>query len=100
MFYLYILYSPSADKFYIGHTDDPFRRLDQHNNSPFNTFTSKYRPWEIVALFQCGNTRSEAIVIEKIVKKNKSRKFIEKLISGEKLFGEFAQLVRVPHMRD
>jgi putative endonuclease len=100
MYYLYILHSPSSDKYYIGHTDDPVRRLSRHNNSAFNTYTAKYRPWQIAALFQCGESRSYAIQIEKTVKKQKTKRFLEKLIQGEELFGEFAQLVRVPHVRD
>jgi hypothetical protein len=33
MFYVYILYSESADRYYIGHTNDPERRLVEHNTS-------------------------------------------------------------------
>jgi len=37
MFYIYILYSVSSDKFYVGYTNDPYRRLIEHNTKPFNT---------------------------------------------------------------
>jgi len=37
MFFIYIIYSPSADKYYIGHSDDPIRRLVNHNTKPFNS---------------------------------------------------------------
>jgi predicted GIY-YIG superfamily endonuclease len=30
MFYIYIIYSESADKYYIGHTNEPVRRLSEH----------------------------------------------------------------------
>ena len=100
MFYIYIIYSHSADKYYIGHTDDYIRRLGQHNNSDFNTFTSKYRPWILKAVFSCGNDLTVAISIEKFIKKQKNRRIILHLINDEPRFGILAQLVRVPHLRD
>ncbi|CAN5456565.1 hypothetical protein BH11BAC2_BH11BAC2_09890 [soil metagenome] len=40
---VYILYSKSADKFYIGSTLDFDQRLDYHLNKEFqNSFTAKY----------------------------------------------------------
>ena len=100
MYYLYILRSVETGKYYVGHTDQPERRLSEHNNADHNTFTSKYRPWEMAALFECALTRAEAMKIEQFVKKQKSRALIEKLIQGEALTGILAQLVRVPHVRD
>jgi putative endonuclease len=100
MYYLYILYSSSADKFYVGYTNNYLRRFDEHNHSNHPTFTSKYRPWILAAVYQCGKTESEAVKIEKFIKKQKSRKLIEKLIDGTEVNGILAQLVRVPHVRD
>ena len=51
-FYIYILYSESIDKFYIGYSKNPFERLEQHNSSMYNTYTSKGRPWNIKALYK------------------------------------------------
>ncbi|MCB8994752.1 MAG: GIY-YIG nuclease family protein [Bacteroidales bacterium] len=31
MFYIYILYSAKYDKYYVGHTDNVPRRLEEHN---------------------------------------------------------------------
>jgi len=36
MFYLYILHSASSDKYYIGHSDNPWRRLVEHNEDDKN----------------------------------------------------------------
>ncbi|MBE0640218.1 MAG: GIY-YIG nuclease family protein [Bacteroidales bacterium] len=99
MFYIYILYSRSADRYYVGHTDDYLRRLDEHSNSERNTYTSKHRPWELKAVFECGDDRGEAQKIELFIKKQKSRKLIEGIIHGQLLTGILAQLVRVPHVR-
>ena len=101
MFYIYIIYSPSADKHYVGYSSDPQRRLIEHNTKPFNTYTSKYRPWILKAVFECNEKEAEAIKIERFIKKQKSRKLIEQLID-EKFTpsGYLAQLVRVPWVRD
>jgi putative endonuclease len=80
MFYIYILYSEAFNKYYIGHTDDYRRRLDEHNHSKHNTFTSKYRPWKMAAVFECGNSRGEAQKNEQFIKKQNSRRLLQKMI--------------------
>jgi putative endonuclease len=100
MYYLYILQSESSGQFYIGVTDDYLRRFHEHNFGNHNTFTSKFRPWIIAAVFQCGDSLGEAMKIEKFIKKQKSKKLIENIISGVPLTGILAPLVRVPHLRD
>ena len=100
MFYIYIIKSASRDKFYVGYTNNPWRRLEEHNTGFRNTFTSKYRPWEMAALFECSEEEEKAVRAERFIKKQKSRRLIERMISGQNLNGELAQLVRVPHVRD
>jgi len=79
MYFLYILYSPAFDKFYTGISHDPYKRLLEHNSSPYNTFTSKYRPWELFLFFEAGTTLSAALKLEKKLKKQKNRHFYFKL---------------------
>ena len=101
MFYVYIIYSEKSDLFYVGFSEDPWGRLFQHNHIEENTFTSKHRPWILKAVFLCGNTRAEAMKLEKEIKKLKSRIHIENLIKPDFIpFGSLAQLVRVPHLRN
>ena len=101
MFYIYILFSRSSDRYYIGYSNDPRRRLTEHNAKPFNTYTSKHRPWELITCFEVGRNEAEAIRIEKIIKNQKSRKLIEQLCDINFIpSGKLAQLVRVPHVRD
>jgi putative endonuclease len=98
VYYIYILQSTFTGLFYCGYSDDPWRRKDEHNTKPHNTYTSKYRPWILVAVFECGDHESQAVRIERFIKKQKSRKLIEKLINPSFLpTGYLAQLVRVPH---
>ncbi|MCH7398315.1 GIY-YIG nuclease family protein [Belliella sp. DSM 107340] len=100
-FYLYILYSSIFDKFYIGYSADPWRRLEQHNSGRVHKFTSSYRPWELAAVFKIGSDRCMAMKIEKFIKKQKSKILLKKLIDVDFVpEGFLAQLVRVPHVRD
>lgn len=101
MFYVYILYAITADKYYVGSSENPWKRVKKHNTVPFNTFTSKYRPWELAAVFEAGSSRGKAGKLEYFIKRQKSRIIIEKLIKPDFVpAGKLAQMVRVPHVRD
>ncbi|UJP67033.1 GIY-YIG nuclease family protein [Mongoliitalea daihaiensis] len=100
-FYIYILHSAAFDKFYIGHSENPWRRVEQHNSGIHHKFTSPFRPWRLAAVFKVGEDRGSAMKIEKLIKKQKSRTLIEKLIDPDFVpENSLAQLVRVPHVRD
>ena len=100
MFYIYILHSKSSDKYYVGHTNDPDRRVIEHNTSDFTTYTSKHRPWELAAKFPVGETRSQAVKCERYIKRQKSRKLIEDIVRSQDNYTKLTQLVRVPIYRD
>ncbi len=101
MYYIYVLYSAEADKYYVGYTSDPQRRLTEHNTADRTTFTSNYRPWQMAALFACGPQEKDAMRLERFIKQQKSRALIEKLVDPDFVpTGQLAQLVRVPHVRD
>ncbi len=78
---LYILQSVSSNKYYVGFSDDPVRRLEFHN-SVERGFTARYRPWKIVFSREFS-TAKEARDAERTVKSWKSRKMIGRLIAGE-----------------
>ncbi|MCB9052821.1 MAG: GIY-YIG nuclease family protein [Lewinellaceae bacterium] len=79
MHYVYILYSPSADKFYVGQTPDIQTRLLFHNHLSENSFTSRFRPWQLKRAIPLNN-RSQAMIIERYIKGRKSSQYIRKLI--------------------
>jgi putative endonuclease len=46
-YFVYVLWSQAGHRFYIGISDDPERRLEQHNESA-RGWTRRYRPWILV----------------------------------------------------
>ncbi len=84
----------------MGYTDNPQRRLFEHNHNLRNTYTKKNGPWVLEVQFLVNDKRGDAMRMEKYIKKQKSRKFIERLIKEPGFFESIAQLVRVPIHRD
>lgn len=80
MFFIYILKSLINGKYYIGSTDDPNRRLVEHNKG-LSKYTKIYRPWELLYT-EKFKSLSEARQREKQIKSWKKRAAIEKLING------------------
>jgi putative endonuclease len=77
---VYILFSPSRDRYYIGSTTmDIEERLRRHL-SDHKGFTSKAKDWIVVYKEECPN-KAEALIREKQVKSWKSKTMILKLIN-------------------
>ena len=47
-YFVYVLWSVSGRRFYIGISEDPPRRLEQHNAGKIAGWTKRHRPWELV----------------------------------------------------
>jgi putative endonuclease len=80
-FYVYILFSSTLDRYYVGYSSDLISRLDEHNLGATRS-TRPGRPWKLVYMEKFSN-KSAAIKRENQIKKMKSRKYIERLVSGE-----------------
>ena len=79
--YLYILYSETANKYYVGHTCDELEdRLRKHNTN-HKGFTGKWNDWRIVYT-EKFTEKTLAYAREREIKAWKSRKKIERLISA------------------
>ena len=79
-FYTYILYSSALNKYYVGFTGDELvERLSKHNTN-HKGFTGGIGDWKIV-YSERYETKELAMKREREIKKWKSRKSIEKLIS-------------------
>ncbi len=74
MFYTYIIYSKSKNKFYIGYTHDLEKRLERHN-SGLSRSNKSGTPWKLVYSEKFA-TKSEAMKREFEIKHKKSRKYI------------------------
>jgi putative endonuclease len=74
MYALYILYSETTDKFYIGHSNKAERRFVEHNTGQ-NKSTRYGRPWSKVYQKEF-ETRAEAVRLEAKLKRMKSKKYI------------------------
>lgn len=81
MFYIYIIFSKSLNKYYVGSCQDIEKRLEDHLNSR-SKFTKTAKDWEL-KYSEEYNTRSEAYQREMKIKKMKSRIYIEKLINNQ-----------------
>jgi putative endonuclease len=90
--YVYILHSLSAERYYIGATDDFTLRLAQHNAPETNPsrWTRGGALWDLVFQKRYSSKRS-ALRAERYVKNMKSRDFLAKLISGEYVLPDFKE---------
>jgi len=78
-FYVYIIYSQSHDKYYIGQTSNFEDRMTRHNNV-LEKFSAPFCPWVRICVVEKSN-RSEAMILEKKLKnlnRIKLLAFIEK----------------------
>jgi len=88
MYYFYIIYSEKLNKYYTGESPDPEQRLEQHNTHYFkNNYTKGANDW-VLKLKYSTKSKEEAIVLEKFIKRMKSKKFIEKVISEQSILND------------
>ncbi len=79
MFTVYVLFSVTFNKIYIGYTSDLAARFLSHNKLANKGWTVKFRPWELVYTEQF-NSKGEAMQREKELKSARGRIFIWELI--------------------
>ncbi|MFD2202332.1 GIY-YIG nuclease family protein [Shivajiella indica] len=83
MYFVYILYSSKTKKYYIGSTDDPKARFKHHNYGATPSTKSGAPDWEIFYQ-EILPDRTAALKRESEIKRKKSRKYIEWIISSSK----------------
>ena len=76
---VYIIYSPTVDRYFIGQTKDLKITLWQHN-AKTHPATADGKPWE-VKFTQQFPTRNEALSLEMRLKK-KDRAYLEEVIDS------------------
>ncbi len=74
---VYILRSElDASKHYVGITDDPERRLAEHNAGK-STHTNKFRPWKVIVTIGFADS-AKATAFERYLKSGSGRAFAKK----------------------
>jgi len=77
-YYVYILQSQTTGRYYCGQSNDPERRLRQHNDPEYSLSKTTKRfkgPWGIVWQKQF-DTRAEAMKLERAIKKRGVTRFL------------------------
>ncbi len=78
MYHCYILYSKTLDRYYIGSCGSDLEgRLSRHLSN-HKGFTAKAKDW-IVVHIEKYEFKTEALARERVIKRKKSRKYIERL---------------------
>ena len=72
---VYILYSCKRSRYYVGQTTDIVERLTRHNTGRVSS-TKGGAPWELILQIPVTN-RSEAIALERKIKKRGAKRYIE-----------------------
>lgn len=83
MFYTYILKSKKqAGAIYTGYTSDLKRRLSEHNNPMYESYSKRFAPWEIDCYF-AFSTEQQAKDFEIYLKGNSGKAFMRKRLLSE-----------------
>jgi len=82
MYFVYIIYSAKLDRYYVGYSENIEIRVEQHNHG-ISDYTSKAQDW-IVRYTEPYKERTDAHKKELEIKRKKSRKYIEWLITTKK----------------
>ncbi|CAN5713490.1 hypothetical protein BH11BAC3_BH11BAC3_45850 [soil metagenome] len=78
---VYILFSSTLNKYYVGFTGDELNERIRKHNTNHNGFTGGCRDW-ILMHIETFTLKQDAMKREKQIKNWKSRKMIEQLING------------------
>ena len=93
MHFVYVIFSRSRSRYYVGETEDVAQRLIWHNSHLFKgSATSNAADWQLKKIMVVEN-RKEARIVEEYIKSMKSSKFLDKLLHHESYFETFKTIV-------
>lgn len=75
-FTVYILFSIKLNRFYVGYTSLTIEERLNYHLSNHKGFTAKAKDWEVVWT-KIINSKSEALTLEKKIKKRGAKRFID-----------------------
>ncbi len=88
---VYIIYSDSLDKYYVGESIDAYERLIQHNLGLYQgAYTKAATDWVIKLLLECRD-KQHAKKVENHIKQMKSRVYIKNLMKYEAMQQKLVQ---------
>lgn len=79
-FFVYIIYNPKHDKFYIGQTYSLLKRVISEHKKGMGNYTSRYDGKWLFLYYEKCLTRKEAMNREKHLKSFKSKKYLKEFI--------------------
>ena len=79
MYYVYIIFSDTLYKKYIGRSNDLRSRLKEHNRGR-SSFTSRGKPWRLI-YYEAFISRKDAIREELFLKSGKGRERLKYLLT-------------------
>jgi len=79
--YVYVLYSPVSDSFYIGYTPDLKKRFAEHNKG-LNFSTKFARPWQLI-YYEAHTNEGDATRREKYLKTSAGHQAVRKMLKEE-----------------
>ena len=82
VYYVYILYSESLGKYYVGYSKFRAKRLRQHLGGQ-SDWTKRAQDWKEV-FYQTMTSQQEAFCLEKQIKKRGAKRFLADLMCVER----------------
>jgi putative endonuclease len=86
-YYVYIVESLQDGTFYKGYSEDPLKRLQQHNQGE-SKYTSGKMPWKLVYVEECAS-KTEALIRERNLKKADRSRIQTLLVHPKNRVGRF-----------
>jgi putative endonuclease len=86
-YYVCVIESLVDGTFYKGFSENPMRRLDEHNRGDAK-YTSTKTPWKLVYVEECA-TKSDALKREKNIKKSDRKRLLEMIKTNKNLIANF-----------
>ena len=79
MYYVYIIFSDTLDKKYIGRSNDLRSRLKEHNRGS-SSFTNRGKPWRLI-YYEAFISKKDAIREELFLKSGQGRERLKYLLT-------------------
>ena len=78
MYFVYVLQSLKDKNFYIGFTNNLYKRLQEHNRGD-NISTSKRKPFKLI-FYEAHHSKTDALRREKYLKTSKGKATLKQIL--------------------